>query len=168
MNPRYREIHRAEIKRAMYRAIDQRWEALYGAFSTSIILVGFGIKFCTDPKPGSFLIGGVFFFLGALFFMMHRWLLRALRKKDQNREWLRLRDQVVITTPLGFSIFFPYGNLALLLASFLSAGVYSTWRLRQNSQPYWRLWYFRAGCAYFREIKSYSAVSKTADNQQAL
>ena len=155
MNPRYREIHRAEIKWQMHRSVDRRWDALYGAYLSSIILVGFGFEFCFIPRPGSCVIGFIFFSLGAIFFAMYRWLLRVLRRQDKNREWLNPRDQLIIATLICSAIFLSNDELTLIIVLLLTSA-YGTWRLWLNSRPHWRRWYFRAGRDYFREIEGYT------------
>lgn len=155
MNSRYREIHRAEIKRRMYRIVDRRWDALYGAFSASVVLAGFGISFCLIPRSGSCVIGSIFFVLAALFFIMYRWLLRILRNQGNSREWLKPLDHLVIAVIIGLAIALSRLDSGVWLAVFLMAGVFGTWRLRKYSKPHWRTYYFRAGREYFREIKSY-------------
>jgi len=163
MNPRYREIHRAEIKRRTYKAADRRWDALYGAFAASIVLVGSGVKFCFIPQPGSCVIGIICFTLGVLFFAMYKWLLRILQNIGNTREWLKPVDHLIIAGIIGSDIALSNYSSAWLV---VLAGVYGTWRLLHYSRPHWRTYYFRAGREYFREIESYSP--NTAVKRDAL
>jgi predicted membrane channel-forming protein YqfA (hemolysin III family) len=155
MNLHYREIHRAEIKRLMYREVDRRWDALYGLFSVSIILAIFGVKICLITRPGTCVIGFFIILLGALFYAIYRWLYRTLRNQGNTREWLKPRDQLIIAIIIGLSIVLEDYISGMWFLVFLMAGAYGTWRLWQYSRPHWRIYYFRAGRKYFRELKSY-------------
>ena len=155
MNLRYREIHRAEIKRRMHTIVDRRWDALFGAFFTSIVSAGFGVNFCFVPQPGSCVIGSILLFLGAIFFIMYRWLFRILRNQGNTREWLKPLDQLIITAIIGIAVVLSNLDSEAWLAVFLMAGAYGTWRLWKYSRPHWRTYYYRAGREYFREIESY-------------
>ena len=160
MNPRYHEIHRVEIKRRLYRYADQRWDALLGAFATSIIFAGFGVSFFFSPIQGSWIIGFVFFFLSALFFAMYRWLLRTLRKRGVDSGWLNTSDQLIFIALICLAIFLSDSNELVFFFFFLCAGTYSTWRLRQNLRIHLKRYYFREAREYIREIERYSPRPK--------
>jgi hypothetical protein len=165
MNPRYREIHRAEIKRRMFSAMDRRWDALYGAFVASVTLVGFGVDFCLIPRSGSCVIGATFLVLGALFFAAYRWLLHLLQDRGSTREWLKPIDQLITAALICFAVALSNLDSEIWFAAFVMAGAYGTWRLWQNSRPYWRVYYFRAGRQYLREIERLGA--KRGDKRRA-
>jgi len=160
MNPRYHEIHRAEIKRRLYRYADQQWDALLGAFATSIILAGFGVSFFFSPIPGSWIIGFVFFFLSALFFAMYRWLLRTLRKREIDSGWLNTSDQLIFILLTCLALFLSDTNEWIYFFVFLCASAYSTWRLRQNLRTHLMRYYFREAREYIREVERYSPRPK--------
>ena len=67
MNPRFHEIHRAQIQKRLYRSVDQQRDALLACFSASIILVGFGIRLSMLSMSGGGVLGG--------FFSLPRWML---------------------------------------------------------------------------------------------
>lgn len=167
MNPRYREIHRAEIKRRLYRSVDQQWDALFGVFTTSIGLAGFGVRFCLAPIPGSWIIGFVFFSLSALFFAMYRWMLRTLRKRGINSGWINTPDQLIVVALICLAIFLSDSNSAVWLFVFLCAGAYGTWRLRQNLRINLKRYYFREARKYIREIERYSPHPKRPTKREA-
>lgn len=162
MKLKYREIHRAEIKKLMYSNVDRRWDALYGVFAMSITLAVYGVKFCLIPRPGTCVIGFFVFLLGALSFALYRLLFRILRNQGDTREWLKPHDQLIIAIMIGLPIALEKYMPGMWLAGLFIAGAYGTWRVWQYSGPYWRIFYFRAGREYFREIKSYTSLSKTA------
>ena len=167
MNPRYHEIHRVEIKRRLYRHADQQWDALFGAFATSIILAGFGVRFCFSPIPGSWIIGFVFFSLSALFFAMYRWLLRTLRKRGVDSGWLNTSDQLIFIALICLAIFLSDSNRWVMLFFFLCSGAYGTWRLRQNLRIHLKRYYFREAREYIREIERYSPRPKPSTKLKA-
>lgn len=167
MNPRYREIHKAEIKRRLYRYADQQWDAPFGGFATSIGLAGFGVKFCFLPMSGSWIIGLVFFSLSAVFFAMYRRSLRTLGKQEVNRGWLNTSDQLIVVALICLAVFLSGSNQLVLLFFFLCAGGYGTWRLRQNMRTHLRLYYFREAREYIREIERYSPRPKRPTKPKA-
>ena len=162
MKLKYREIHRVEIKKLMYSNVDRRWDALYGVFAMSITLAVYGVKFCLIPRPEGCVIGVVFFLLGALFYVLYRLLFRTLRNQGDTREWLKPHDQLIIAIMIGLPLALDNDMSGMWFVGFIIAGAYGTWRLWRYSRPYWRIFYFRAGREYFREIKSYTSLSKTA------
>jgi len=164
MNPRYREIHRAEIKSLMYSMVSGpvgRWNIFYAAFMPGVILASFGVEFCLIPKFGSCFIGAVLFILAALFFATYLRSLRALRTQGDAREWLKLSDHLIITAIISSSVTFStYTHSKMWFLMFFMALAYSAWRFYQYSRPYWRSFYFRAGREYFRQIKSYRSIRR--------
>ena len=165
MNPRYREIHRAEIKRRLHHYGNQQWDGPVCAFATSIIFAGFGVSFCFAPIPGSWIIGVVFFSLSALFFAIYRQFLRILRKRKI--EWLNTSDQLIIAALLCLAIFLSGSNSAVWFFAFLCAGAYVSWRLRQNLRIHLKRNYFREAREYIREIERYSPRPKRPTKLEA-
>lgn len=155
LNPRLREVHRAEIKRRMNYYIDKRWDGLYFAFGTSVVLVGAGIRFCLIPRPGSYYIGAFFIIMGALFFGTYLFILKSLRSEVTNFLWLTPLEQLIIAAHIGISIGMGL-PVEMVFPLLLLTGVYATWRLWRKAGPLWRIYYFRAGRDYFREVKGYS------------
>jgi len=167
MNPRYHEIHRVEIKRRLYSRADQQWDALFGAFATSIIFAGFGVRLFFSPIPASWIIGFVFFSLSALFFAMYRWLLRTLRKRGADSGWLNASDQLIFIALICLAIFLSGSNRWVMLFFFICAGAYGTWRLRQNLRIHLKRYYFREAREYIREIERYSPRPKPSTKLKA-
>jgi len=149
MNPRFREIHKAEIKRRMYHATDRRWDALYGALCAGTVLIAFGIRATLGTGKGSAAFGSFFIFLGVIFIASYVLLFQLLRRKDQVREWLTISDHAVIIAGMGISASVPS---EYCLVPILAANCYATWKLWQRSKPFWRRYYFFAAREYFREI----------------
>lgn len=156
MNPRYHEIHRIEIKRRLYRSVDQQWDALFGAFTASIVLAGFGVSFFFSPMPGSWIIGLAFFFLSALLFAIYRWLFRTLRNRGIGSEWLNMPDQLIVVSITLLAIFLSNSSSMAWLFIFPCACAYGSWRLRQNLRVHLRRYYFREAREYIREIEGYN------------
>lgn len=166
MNPRYREIHKAEIKRRLYRYADQQWDAPFGGFATSIGLAGFGVKLCFLPMSGSRIIGLVLFSLSALFFAIYRRSLRTLGKQEINRGWLNTSDQLIVVALICLAVFLSSSKLVFIFF-LLCASAYGTWRLRQNVRIHLRLYYFREAREYIREIERYSPRPKRPTKPKA-
>ena len=160
MNPRYHEIHRAEIKRQLYRHADQQWDALFSLFIASIIFAGFGVKLCFALISGSWIIGFVFFSLSALFFAFYRWTLRMLSKRGIDSGWLNTPDQLICVALIGLAIFLSDSNIIVLFFFFLCAGAYGNWRLRKNLRIHMMRYYFREAREYIREVERYSPRPK--------
>lgn len=154
LNPRLREVHRAEIKRRMNYYIDKQWDGLYLAFGTSIALTGVGARFCQIQQPNAYYIGAFFITLGSLFLAAYFSLLKTLRRKTASLVWLTPLEQFGIAATTGCSIGLGL-PIELILPLLLLTGVYATWRLWRKAAPLWRIYYFRAGRDYFREVKSY-------------
>jgi hypothetical protein len=155
MNPQLREVHRAEIKRRMNHYVDSRWDGLYGAFGASVVLVGVGVRFSLIPRPGAYYISAILFLLGALFFGAYLWLLKTMQSKENTFVWLTPAEQFIIAVPLGFAIAMHSIPVELIASLMLLAGIFATWRLWKKAGPMWRIYFFRAGRDYFREVKSY-------------
>lgn len=156
MNPRYREIHRDQIKRRMYKVVEYRWETLYATFVASIVLAVMGVKFCFISRSGSCGIGAFLFFLGALFFFMYRWALRIFRRQWKMRVWFTTLDQLIMAGFIGLGIVLSDYVELIWLAGFLIALSYANWKFWKYMRPLWRIYYFRTAREYFRDIESYS------------
>ncbi|WP_375739079.1 hypothetical protein [Pseudomonas boanensis] len=165
MNPRYREIHKTEIKRQLARDIDRKWDGLYGAFTAGIVLLCFGIAFFLSPQPGSIIWGSIFVLLGGSFLAVYRWLLRFMRTRGIAGEWLTLRDQWIVAAMIALSVWLSSHTWMWLLA-FLSSAVYGTWRLRQQLRPYWKRYYFGVARNYLRDISRYGPRRKGPGGEQ--
>lgn len=157
MNPRFHEIHRAQIQKRLYRSVDQQWDALLASFSASIILVGFGIRLSMLSTSGGGVLGGFFIFLGGCFFVIYRAHLGTLRQSFHTG-WLTSQDQSIFIAIYSPAIFLSDIHPALMLPFMFGAGAFGVWRLRRSLRPYWRRYYFREARAYIREIRSYSQL----------
>lgn len=160
MNPRFREIHRSQIQKRLYRSVDQQWDALLAVFSASIILIGFGVRFCVLARSGSGLLGGFFLFLGGCFFVIYRSHLKTLSKR-YDTQWLTGRDQLTYIAIYSPAVFLSEIHPGFMLPFIFGAGVFGVWRLRSNLRPHWRRYYFRVARAYIREIHKYGSGKPT-------
>lgn len=153
---RYRNAHKAEIKRRMYRATDRKWDALYTSFAFSILFVAYGISFLLTKTSGGVVFGVLMLILSVLFFISYRWLLGKLQATKEIRRWLSGLDQAIVTLITLVSVVLSevYSEHWIFFLAF--GGAYATYKLWVYSQPYWRFHFFRAARKYFRELSIYS------------
>ena len=168
MSPRFREIHREEIKNLMYATVHGRtgrWNIFFGGFIPGVMCASFGVSFCLIPRSGACFIGAVLFILSALFFALYLWVFRSHQAQGNVREWLNLSDHLIVTAILSSSIVFStYTHSKMWLLLYIMAVAYAAWRFYKYSRPLWRSFYFRAGREYFRKIKSYCPNSAVKRN----
>ncbi|MFT6915048.1 MAG: hypothetical protein ACJAWL_001351 [Motiliproteus sp.] len=152
---RYRNAHKAEIKRRMYRATDRKWDMLFTFFSSSILFLAYGIVFLLTNISGGVVFGVLMLMLSALFFFSYRWLLGKLQTTKEIRIWLSGSDEVIVTlaTLVSVALSEVYSENWLFLLAV--GGAYGTYKLWIYSKPYWRFHFFRAAREYFRELSTY-------------
>lgn len=154
MTLRFRESHRSTIRHRMYKGAFRRMD-LCAAFAPGVLCIAYAIKFASFSEPGGYLVALVLFPLGLGFIAMHTWLLRALRRRRQGRECYVAADYLLISAFLALAALLSgEWNTASQLI-YLAAATYGSWRLWRNAHPYWRLWFFQEGRAYFREARTY-------------
>lgn len=69
---------------------------VYEVFLGSLVLVCTGIALFSSSVRDGWVIGLAFLFLGLVFHLMHRKLLRAARKREASFNWLGLKEYVVV------------------------------------------------------------------------
>ncbi len=163
MNPRFREIHRAEIIKQMKRDVDDRWTVLDMTLSFSIFLVGAGIE--------SFFISGAFGFItiaiAIAIFVVHRHIYQNLRNQQYAAEWLQSKDQINAIAFFCFAFFLARLRIDIGLVAYFMCGVFAAWRLRQSRNLNWRLFFFRAARQYYRVLKYYIPEKRAIHNSRS-
>jgi hypothetical protein len=149
---KFREIHRAEIKRLMYRQVDRRWDAVFVLYVVGIILCIASLQFFFFDDSFARLLAVVFLLLGITFFVCSRKLLRILRKQKNVRAWLKPIDELIVAIISILTVVIDSTEIANGL--YLVMFIYSNWRIWKYTRPYWKLYYFRTAREYFGRSKN--------------
>ncbi len=147
MRGRFRNIHRQEIRRLLYRHVDRLWDAAFGTYAAGIVFLVLGLW--SLQAGGLIVFGIVSIALSVVFFCGYIVGSKRLHRRGLLPVWFNAADHLAIGVALlGFvlspSIVRPFMGIVI--------GAFATLRMRRLWRPHWRVLFFREARTYFRDL----------------
>ncbi len=142
------------IRRAVVRALDNRWHGLWGTFGMSVILMSFGLQLAWQHGNEEAVSAAALLAAGIILWGVHRQGLAHWRSQmGAYWDWLSPLDQGLVALGLLASVMMPHGDawagwwpVPLLVAS--TWGLFKLWA---NAQAHWAHWHFVTARKILRE-----------------
>ncbi|EFP96575.1 hypothetical protein VIBC2010_05354 [Vibrio caribbeanicus ATCC BAA-2122] len=157
MSIRYREIHRAEIKRLLYSRVKRTWNSLLVTYASSLVLIigGADLIFESSGVSAAIILGLLCQLMGVGFFFVYKSLARSFKRSGYAREWLSSKNMMVVCLIIVVSDLFQviFQNQQVIILAFGTSitWAYANWKLRINIKPLWRIYYYKEARIYLRQ-----------------
>jgi len=155
MKLKYREMHRKEINKELYKQISNRFGAGYVFFFISVLLLEFGLLACFFLKNAPIALGVISFIFGIFFMTFYRSRLLRIQKQSNYQDWLTSTDQLIVSSLLLLSLLMGTQGLGFFYGTLIVPSFYVRFKAKEYSEPYLNVYFFRIARVYIRDVAMY-------------
>ena len=159
MNKSYKTAHREEIKRRMHRYKNRNIISVFSLFIIFLVMLFSNINAIINNKQHAVTIF-IIIIITLFFYASYLIALRSSKKNGWCREWLTPLNQLYISLLIGVIFLTPNKNEWTIFIGMFLVIIYAAWKIRHNSKPYWKIYFFKSGRSYLNEVKQCQSSTK--------